>query len=524
MIGPERRGSVSDSLPANDAPDTALRADAAAFRAIARHPAQIVLFVTADAVVRYVSPAIEAMLGRRAEQIIGTVSLDFVHPDDRAAMLETLTALVHGGDVARVEARVAHADGSWRVVEFLGANHLDDVHLGAVVVSARDITERRREQEELRDQFRAAEEARGQARALLDAATEAMILFSTAGRVLGYNRRFAQFFVLTERELEGAPLDAVYPCFTRAFGPAVAVERLAVYLEQSGQVALDSADVHQIWPYERDLRLTVVPVRTAEGAYLGALLAFLDVSAERQAARLRDEFVSFVSHDLRTPLTSIGGFVDLLLEGEGGDLSVVQREFLDIIKRNVDREVALVNDLLDLSRLDAGKLDLKLVPLQVASLLRDVARSLAPQIDTKRQQLDVRIPNDLPAIEGDVVRLSQVFTNLLSNAQKYTAPGGQITLSARVANEQLYVEVTDTGVGLTMEEQARLFTKFYRAGNAATVASGGTGLGLVISRALVEKHGGRITVKSAPGEGSTFAVVLPVHTAFSAHLSLPAAT
>jgi len=216
-----------------------------------------------------------------------------------------------------------------------------------------------------------------------------------------------------------------------------------------------------------------------------------------------------VSHELRTPLTSIKGFVELLLDGAAGELSTQQRDFLNIILHNAEREVTVVNDLLDLSRLDAGKVDLRLAPLQVASLLRQVVRSLTPALGAKDQLLELQLADELPPLRADPVRLSQVFTNLISNAHKYTPAGGRITVVAESNGATLRVSVADTGIGMTPEEQAFLFTKFFRARNRVTSSVDGTGLGLAITRALVEQHGGSITVVSAPGQGSTFTVELP---------------
>jgi signal transduction histidine kinase len=228
-----------------------------------------------------------------------------------------------------------------------------------------------------------------------------------------------------------------------------------------------------------------------------------------EANRLKTEFVSMVSHELRTPLASIQGYVELLLERAGasdGD----RRECLTLVKGNADRLLGLIDDLLDLSRIEAGRIDVRRAPVELAPLLEGAARSLLPLIEARQQRLEVEAVEGLPPVWADPDRVTQILTNLVSNANKYTPAGGRITVAARRDGDSVRVEVRDTGIGLTPEEQAQLFTRFFRARRCGAEPAVGTGLGLVITRLLVELHGGQITVTSAPGEGSTFGFSLPV--------------
>jgi signal transduction histidine kinase len=230
--------------------------------------------------------------------------------------------------------------------------------------------------------------------------------------------------------------------------------------------------------------------------------------AIHEANRLKTEFVSMVTHELRTPLTSIQGYAELMLEDE--QIAGEERESLAIVKKNADRLLGLINDLLDLSRMEAGRLDLHRTSLDLARLIPEVADSLRPLIEAKRQRLRLDLGAALPAVWADQDRVTQILTNLISNAHKYTLVEGNITVAARRDDGFVRVDVRDTGIGLSPEDQAQLFTKFFRAHDRSPQAGGGTGLGLVITRFLVELHGGRITVSSAPGQGSTFSFSLPV--------------
>jgi signal transduction histidine kinase len=251
---------------------------------------------------------------------------------------------------------------------------------------------------------------------------------------------------------------------------------------------------------------------TAEGQRLAA-----EAARAHELTQLKSEFVTLVAHELRSPLTSITGYVELLLEGPGGASAEAQRQSLGIVKRNADRLLQLIDDLLDIARIEAGKVELRRTRLDLAGLTQEVANALHPQIEAKGQRLTLDLGKALPAVSGAADRVTQILTNLLSNAHKYTPSGGSITITARAETGRVRVSVRDTGVGLSPDDQARLFTKFFRAGNSVTQGVSGTGLGLAITRALVELHGGDITVTSTPGQGSTFSFTLPATSLLGDH-------
>jgi signal transduction histidine kinase len=230
--------------------------------------------------------------------------------------------------------------------------------------------------------------------------------------------------------------------------------------------------------------------------------------AIKEADRMKTEFVSMVSHELRTPLTSIQGYVELLLERKSAALGDEARESLAVVQRSAGRLLTLINDLLDLSRMEAGKIDLHRADVDLRAVIHSVTGSLRPLLEGRAQRLVLELDPDLPTTWADGDRLAQILTNLIANAHKYTPPGGTITVGARRDEAFVRVDIGDTGPGLTEEEQAQLFTRFFRARGAHTVA--GSGLGLAITRLLVDLHDGRIAVSSAPGKGSTFSVWLPV--------------
>mgnify|MGYP000909806366 FL=1 len=231
--------------------------------------------------------------------------------------------------------------------------------------------------------------------------------------------------------------------------------------------------------------------------------------AVQEANRAKSEFVSVTTHELRVPLTSIKGYADIL--SVVGELNEEQRRFTETIKNNVTRMTMLMDDLSDISRIETGRMKLELKEgVRFADVLNPVLDTLQAQIDQLGHRLEVDVPPDLPPLTADPHRLTQVLTNLLSNACKYTPPGGAITVSARAYEGVLQVDVSDSGIGMTAEELDRLFTKFWRSERAEVRDQPGTGLGLAITRTLVEMHGGEMFVTSEKDVGSTFTFTLPL--------------
>jgi signal transduction histidine kinase len=223
---------------------------------------------------------------------------------------------------------------------------------------------------------------------------------------------------------------------------------------------------------------------------------------------MKEEFVASVSHELRTPLTSIRGYVELLLDGEGGPTSDDQNDFLRVIDRNTDRLLSLINDLLAVTRAEAGGLVLTYERNDLGNLVRDAISGAKPAAAARSIDLRV-VAEPLPEVSVDPTRIGQVLDNLLSNALKFTPVGGTVEVRLVALNGEVQLEIADNGVGIPAAEQARLFERFFRTAEARGSGIQGTGLGLAISKTIVEAHHGSISVASTPGVGTTFSVILP---------------
>ena len=255
---------------------------------------------------------------------------------------------------------------------------------------------------------------------------------------------------------------------------------------------------------ERDGRTLAVTAAALEQG-VGHVLTVRDVSERARLERLKSEFVATASHELRSPLTSIKGFVELLLKTDG--LTARQRDFLQIVSVSTNRLVDLVDDLLDVARVEAGAVELHRRPTDLRELVGEIARLLAPRIQERGQELSLDLPDPLPLVLVDPMRLRQILTNLLTNAHLYTGDSGRLAIAVRIHGHEVAIAVADTGRGMSEDDLLHVFDRFYRAGDGTDGA--GTGLGLAIVRSLVDLHGGHVEVWSKVGQGTTFTVHLP---------------
>jgi len=236
----------------------------------------------------------------------------------------------------------------------------------------------------------------------------------------------------------------------------------------------------------------------------------LENEALIQVSKTKSEFMMAMSHELRTPLNSIIGFSDLLKKKEFGELNEIQKRYIDNIHLSGTNLLMIINDILDLSTMEAGKIDLSTEKMSIADVIKESIAIIKDIAVQKKIQLITEIDPGSDLIEADRNRIKQVLFNILSNAIKFSKPQGVVTITARKEGDMAQISVSDTGIGIKEEDIGRLFKEFEQIDKGASRQFGGTGLGLVISKKLIELHGGRIWVKSKYGEGSTFSFSLPL--------------
>ncbi|MCD6300261.1 MAG: response regulator [Dehalococcoidales bacterium] len=232
----------------------------------------------------------------------------------------------------------------------------------------------------------------------------------------------------------------------------------------------------------------------------------------KKATQAKSEFLANMSHELRTPFNAVIGFSELLLDEIPGKINQKQRQCLDDILSSSKHLLSLINDVLDLSKVEAGKLELKQKDFTLNKLIESLTRTIMPILVPRKQSLDIEIEKGLPPIHADKTKIRQVLLNLLSNSVKFMPDGGKLKIEAIRKDSWCQISVIDNGIGMKQEEQERIFEPFYQLDNPISRERSGTGLGLTIAKQIVEKHGGRIWVESEYGKGSRFTFTLPLAT------------
>jgi PAS domain S-box-containing protein len=302
------------------------------------------------------------------------------------------------------------------------------------------------------------------------------------------NSTAKNIFNLSNHDLIGQPLKnaITHPNFVEM------IERMTEQPFQGEEIALSNGKIYN--------------TNLSSSSNSGAVIIMQDITNLKELDRIKSEFVATVSHDLRSPLTAILGYTELL--DRVGSINDRQREFIQRIQFSTHNITNLISDLLDLGRIEAG-FDTHKEEVSLTSIARYAVEGLRSRMEEKQQDIHIDLEDPVPLILGNPIRLRQMAGNLIGNAVKYTPPGGQIWVRVTTGNGMLIFQVEDNGLGIPLQEQPLIFNKFYRGTNFPSETQG-TGLGLAIVKTIAENHQGRIWVKSSPGKGSTFTVVLPV--------------
>ena len=347
--------------------------------------------------------------------------------------------------------------------------------------------------EQLREKVETLAEERGRLASVLELMADGVLIADDAGRVQLINPAAADLLETNEEEALG-----------QSFAQVVRHHQLIEVWQRCQEAGEEQAETVEIGQRELFLQVIITPLR---GGQRGSLVILQNLTPIRRLQTVRRDFISNISHELRTPLASLKAVVETLRDVALEDPRAARR-FLDRADHEVDALTQMVQELLELSRIESGKVPLRLAPTALSDVVLPTVERLQPQIERNQLELVFDLPAGLPEVLVDAARIQQVVTNLVHNATKFTLPGGRITVGAEEKEGMVVVQVRDTGVGIPATDLPRIFERFYKTDRARS--SGGTGLGLAIARHLVQAHGGEIWAKSKEGKGSSFFFSLPV--------------
>lgn len=518
-------GAVKDERYRNLAED-ALREKEERFRQVTENIGEVFWMSSIDKKqIIYISPAYETIWGRTCRSLYEhpTSWMDAVHPEDQERVRRSALENQALGKYNE-EYRILRGDGSIRWIRDRAFPVRDEQGtVYRIVGVAADITDyKRAEQEiqqanreladlnltleervkertnELEAMIRQVNSEKEKTERIINEIADGVIVLDVTGNVLLINPAARTLLGNARRVGETDPSEV-----------ALIPHLLELFVDPAEAVAKE-LEVHDArLASQRVLKATAVPLKDERGVLMGKVAVFHDITQFKEVDRLKSEFISQVSHELRTPLTSIKGYIDNLRDGVAGTLLEKQQHYLDRMAKNADHLVRLITDLLDVSRIELGKMALNLTNLSLRDLIAEVINSLRPIAAEKRLEIVVKEVEAGTQIRGDYAKLEQVIVNLLDNAIKFTSPGGRITIAMQHDAQFLKTSIRDTGVGIPLEKRSQIFDRFYRIEQESPSKVNGTGLGLYIAKNLIEMHGGRIWVTSEVGKGSEFSFILP---------------
>lgn len=461
-----------------------------------------------DGFFKRLSPSWQKKLGYSIEELTTAPFIDFVHPDDREPTIQEVEKLSVGVDTISFENRYRCKDGSYR---HLSWNATSFVERQLIYAIGRDVTDLKQTEEALR---RSEERFRLMVENVVD---YAILTLDTDGHVKTWNAG-------AER-IEGYRADEIIGKHFSRFYSRADVEAGKPQLELE-VAAKEGRLLDEGWRVRKDgstfwANVVITALRDDQGTLRGYAKLARDMTqnklaqeamsqakeAAEQSNKFKDQFLSTMSHELRTPLNAVLGFSDLLNEESYGSLNERQRRYVNHISTGGKHLLRLINDILDLSKIEAGRLQLAIENVQVNSCMSEAVDCLRPLSDKKSQTVVVK-PSVKLSVRADVTRLKQILMNLLGNAVKFTPAGGKIEVAALQIGEVVRMEISDSGPGIPLEEQQRIFKAFQRLQQSKTTE--GTGLGLAITKRLVELQGGNLGLESQPGQGSCFYFTLPL--------------
>jgi PAS domain S-box-containing protein len=440
------------------------------------------------------------LLGQRTHEIMHHSHKDGTPYTEQACPI--CRSFRKGDSVHKLEELFWRADGHGFPVEYWAHPVIKEGKVVGAVVNFIDITERLQAEQRLKNALSQTQQAREQLNAILSSMADALVVIDPAGRITMLNEAAIELLGGDFDQIVGTSIREKFPDphFLSRVDQTIAGSDIST--------VFDMTPSRDCSGRERILQARLTKIASEEHHLSGAVALLRDVTREREIERLKDDFISTAAHELRTPITAIFGYAEFMFDQLPGLSTGQLQEYLGVICKRSEALTQIVEEMLDLSRMQAGqviRLDLK--PGDLGSLARDVVSQY--QMAKYDHDFILEVADPLPSIEFDAAKLRQVFDNLLSNAFKFSPPRSEIRIAVVSQDHELLASVTDQGVGMTPEQVERIFDKFYRADASATAVSG-LGLGMSLVKGIIEGHGGRIWVTSALGSGTTVSFSLPV--------------
>lgn len=339
-------------------------------------------------------------------------------------------------------------------------------------------------------------------RTIIGCMADGVLVTNLEGRLVLWNTSAVKMLKLTGTDKSGKSLDHYVK------NQSIIESLQEVLNSDDSEYSMMTREIH-VDDEGSVLMANIAPIRDEKGEILGAVTVLRDITELKEIDKIKSQFVSMVAHELRAPLAAIEGWLEIVISGEGGGDAEQSQKWLKRAKERAHSLLALVNDLLIINRMEAGRIAQKMETVQLSDVVQKIVEFLRPEAEKRNISFDAHFPKDLPAVQADVSDMEKLFSNLVNNAIKYNVDKGKISIEGSKEESYVCIRVKDTGVGISKENLKHIFDDFFRVEDEKTKKISGTGLGLTIAKRIVDSHFGRIEVQSTVGKGSTFSVFLP---------------
>lgn len=477
------------------------------FRLLIERSSDVIVMLDAEGIIRYISPSIETLLGYRPQQCIGHNVFELVYPEDVAFLKQDFQDFVQQpGGIRTLQGRMVRSDGSWLWIDVHAANYLHDPEVQAVIANYRDITKIVQNEQELRV-------AKDKLEAILQSVADGIMVQDENGQLLYANKAAAD--VLDYESVEqmlGKSWEEILGQFEmvdekgQVLGPGSLPGCRVLAGEREARAIIHSTS--RVTGAQHWAIVQSRPVLDAQGRVLFAITIIHDLTEQKEMERRKDEFIAMTSHELKTPLTSLKIFMGVLQRRFRKNGEDQYLEYLSKIETQLNTLTELINDMLDVSRIQLGKLFLRKEHFELSMLIRETIDNLCGVQTTHaiRYESSAEVQ-----VFADRYRIGQVLINLLTNAVKYSPPGSEVIVRLSATGEYALVSVQDFGIGIDEADQQRIFERFYQVTGPVEKTFPGLGIGLYISNEIIKGHHGKMWVESHKGEGSTFSFMLPLY-------------